>query len=99
MTLYDKVIEAVVHREFTVRFVGRHDWDGQYDWEGIVSISIYAPRPVSVLIHEVLHILYPNKSEKWVLEQEARIYSKLTPVDRKYLSGVVKRARMKWRHR
>lgn len=93
MTIMEKVLYVLRSRQFTVRFIGRHDWDGAYDWFWRVSISIYAPLPVSVLVHEVLHHLYPKKPEWWILEMETKVYERLTPKDRKYLSGVVGRAR------
>ena len=97
MTREQRVVRAVRRREVSVRFVGRHDWEGMYDFFGGIDISIYAKEPVSVLVHEVLHHLYPKKSEEWILKHEAIVYSRLSPKDWKYLNGVVKRALAKYK--
>ena len=40
---------------------------------------------ISVLIHECLHIIYPQKKEKWVLKKEKFIFNRLSGIQIKKL--------------
>ena len=47
--------------------------------------------PVSTLIHEVLHFMYPNASETWVLTMEPRIYRQLNDRQIHYMETLLLR--------
>lgn len=40
---------------------------------------------ISVLIHECLHIIYPQKKERWILKKEKFIFKRLSEVQIKNL--------------
>lgn len=53
--------------------------------KGRIWIAVGAKRrvsPAQIYLHECLHVLYPKRSEKWVLALERRMWRKLTNYQR-----------------
>ena len=98
-TLIDRVIEALQSGEVRLRIFRRKDIEGLCDYrKKTIYISVFAPAPVSVLIHELLHWILPQWSEEVVLRFETILYNRLSNEDRRTLVRALRKARResKW---
>lgn len=79
-TILQNVLEAA--KTANITFVRFHNprREGEYDTETKrIRISVHSERPYEkVLIHELLHHLYPTKTERWVRRWERTLWQRLS---------------------
>ena len=98
-TLIDRAIEALQSGDVRLRIFRRKDIEGLCNYKKkTIYISVFAPCPVSVLIHELIHWVLPAWSEETVLKYEQKLYNNLSTEDHRILMRALRKARRGYDH-
>jgi hypothetical protein len=94
ISIIGRVIRSLQRRPYRLRLKMLDMRGGECDYQTrTISIDPRDPEPVKILIHEVLHWLYPGRGEGWVLRTTARLYRGLKPSDEAFLWREIRKLR------
>jgi hypothetical protein len=75
--LYRRIVKLLRSNTIQIREVKIRHF-GDYDWEGTIGIRKTLISRCKTVIHECLHALYPDATEKWVYEKEREVYAAIS---------------------
>ena len=103
--LKKRVIRAILSGQYDIRvhpirLIWRHKHCYGYCLDEVAHVD---PRrggsPVWTLVHEMLHLLYPNASEKWVTKRADLLFPRMTYREVKVVEKFIARKYREWRAR
>jgi len=87
------IIKRIERKDFNLKWAYlRENKDG--DWHphtGEIRLHWNAPRPIQVFIHEALHDLFPQASERWIWQRTYGVERRLTKRQREKILTFLRR--------
>lgn len=81
-----KILHGLDKLDLEVGWIAK-DFVGELDTEtDTIKVNV-AVALATIVIHEVLHSLYPNKDEEWILEQEEKHRQRMNRRELEYLAS------------